>query len=138
MEQRQLMTEEENVLNSLRKELKVTRYCSLFVAVLLIIVIIGGVSVMNMLRPAITAVQEMQPVMEQMAELDVDMLNEKIVQLDIEGLNQAISELDMEEVTKALTNMNDAVEKLQEIGEGFSKFSSSVNQSISGLFGNKN
>ena len=138
MEQKQLMTEQEEMLNSLRKELKVTRYCSLFVAVLLIIVIVGGVSVMNMLRPAVEAVQEMQPVMEQMAELDVDMLNEKIAQLDIEGLNQAISELDMEEVTKALTNMNDAVEKLQEIGEGFSNFSSSVNQSISGWFGNKN
>jgi len=62
MEQKQLMTEQEEMLNSLRKELKVTRYCSLFVAVLLIIVIVGGVSVMNMLRPAVEAVQEMQPV----------------------------------------------------------------------------
>lgn len=129
---------QEELINSLRKELKVTRYCSLFVAVLLVVVIIGGVSVVNMLRPAIEAVQEMQPVMAQMAELDVDMLNEKIAQLDIEGLNQAIAGLDMEEVSKALANINDAVEKLQKIGEGFSDFSSSVNQSISGLFGNKN
>ena len=130
------MQEQDELINSLRKELKVTRYCSLLVAVLLVIVIIGGVSIVNTIRPAITAVQKMEPVMEQMAELDVNMLNEKIAQLDIEGLNQAISGLDMEEASKALANINDAVEKLQEIGEGFSKFSGSVNQSITGLFGN--
>ncbi len=138
MENRQSMQSQEEMMNSLRKELKVTRYCSLLVAVLLVVVIIGGVSVVNMLHPAILAVQEMQPVMEQMAELDVEMLNAKIEQLDIEGLNQAIAGLDTEEMSRALANINDAVEKLQEIGEGWNNFSSSVNQSISGLFGNNN
>ena len=132
------MQEQDELIKSLRKELKVTRYCSIFVAVLLLIVIIGGVSVINMFRPAIAAIQEMQPIMAQMAELDVEMLNEKIAQLDIEGLNQAIAGLDTAEMSKALANINDAVEKLQEMGDSWSKFSSSVNQSISGLFGNKN
>ena len=138
MEQKQFMTEQEEMMKALRKELKVTRYCSLLLAVLLVIVIAGGVFMMNMFAPAVTAMQEMQPVMQQMANLDVDMLNEKIEQLDIEGLNEAIDGLDTEEMSKALANMNAAVEKLQEIGEGWSNFSSSVNQSISGLFGNTN
>ncbi len=129
---------QEEVVNALRKELKVTRYCTLFIALLLVLVIIGGVAVVNMFSPAITAVQEIQPVMEKMTDLDVEMLNEKIAQLDIDGLNEAIAGLDTEEISIALANINDAVEKLQEIGEGISDFSNSVNQSFSGLFGNLN
>lgn len=132
------MQDQEEMMNSLRKELKLTRYCSLFVAVLLVVVIIGGVSIVNILRPAVTAVQEMQPVMEEMAQLDVAMLNEKIAQLDIDGLNQAIAGLDTEEMSEALANINDAVEKLQALGEGFQNFSGSMNQSISSLFGGSN
>lgn len=136
MENRQSMHEQEEILNKLRKELKITRYCSIFVAVLLIVVIAGGVYMMNAITPMVAAMQKMQPAIEKMADLDVEMLNEKIAQLDIEGLNQAIAGLDTEEVSEALKNINEAVERLQEIGDGLSTFSDSVNNSISGLFGN--
>lgn len=129
---------QEEVMKALRKELKITRYCTIFTALLLAIVIIGGISVVNTFSPVIEAVQEIQPVMEKMSELDVEMLNEKIAQLDIEGINEAIAGLDTEELTEALININDAVETLQEIGEKFGNFSNSVNSSLSGLFGNMN
>ena len=128
----------EEVIKALKKELKMTRYCTIVTALLLMVVIIGGISVVNMFSPAIAAVEEIQPVMEKISELDVEMLNEKIAQLDIEGLNEAIAGLDTEEMSEALANVNEAVETLQELGEKFGDFSNSVNGSLSGLFGNLN
>ncbi len=107
-------------LQKLKKELKLTRYCSLITAVLLVCVIAGGAYMVNRLAPAVTALQEMQPVVEKLNNLDVEMLNEKIEQLDMEGLNQAMEGLDTEELSKAIKNINDVSDKLQEIGNTFS------------------
>lgn len=126
---------QEEVLNSLRKELKVTRYCSLFVAVLLIGVIVGGVYVVNTMSPALEVLQQMQPAVEKMEQFDVEMLNQKIEQLDIEGLNKIVEDLDAKELSETLKNINEATAKLKEVGEGVSNFSESLSNSFSGLFG---
>lgn len=126
------MNESEEMLKSLRKELKITRYCSLFTGVLLLAVLIGGVCLMNKIEPALTAVREIQPVMEQ---LDIALLNEKIEQLDIEGLNEMIKDLDAAELSEALKNINDAAAMLKEAGESITEFSNSISGSFSGLFG---
>jgi len=126
---------QEEVLKSLRKELKFTRYCSLFVATLLIFVIVGGIYVVNKMTPALTAMQQMQPAIEKMEKLDIDMLNQKIEQLDIEGLNQIVEDLDAKELSETLKNINDAADMLKEAGEGFSEFSDSIADSFSGWFG---
>lgn len=126
---------QEEVLNSLRKELKFTRYCSWVVATLLVFVIVGGVFVVNKMAPALTAIQQMQPAIEKMEQLDIEMLNQKIEQLDIEGLNQIVEDLDAKELSETLKNINDAATMLKEAGEGFSEFSDAISDSFSGWFG---
>lgn len=126
---------QEDVLNSLRKELKVTRICSIVVAVLLFCVIAGGVYIVNMVTPMVTAIQEMKPAIQKMEQIDVEMLNEKIAQLDIEGLNQLIQGMDAEEMMEALENINDIIEDLEEIQAGFQSFSDSISDSFTGWFG---
>ena len=125
----------EEELQKLKKELKLTRICNLLVAVLLVCVIAGGAYMVDRLAPAVTALQELQPVAEKLGDLDVEMLNEKISQLDIDGLNQAIEGLDTQELTKAIKNINDVSDKLQEIGENLSEFTNSFGNTFSGLFG---
>ena len=122
-------------MEELQKELKITRICSLIVAALLVCVIAGGIYIVNMIRPMVTAIQEMQSAMEKIEQIDVEMLNEKIAQLDIEGLNQMIAGMDTEEMMEALENMNDIMERLESIQEGISSFSDSVTDSFSGWFG---
>ena len=126
---------QEEVLNSLRKELKFTRCCSLVTAILLVVVIAGGVFIVNKMTPALTAMQQMQPAIEKMEQLDIEVLNQKIAQLDIEGLNQIVEDLDAKELSETLKNINDAAALLKEAGEGFSQFSDSITDSFSGWFG---
>lgn len=137
MEVKEKMTEhsQEEILNSLRKELKITRYCSILVATLLVFVIVGGIYVVNKMTPALTAVQQMQPVIEKIEQLDIEMLNQKIEQLDIEGLNKIVEDLDAEELSETLKNINDATALLREIGEGLGDFSDSVSNSFSDWLG---
>lgn len=125
----------DETLEMLRRELKITRYCSLFVAVLLIGVIIGGGYMLSKVTPALQVIEQMQPAIAKMEQLDVEMFNAKIEQLDIEGLNKAIGELDAQEVSEALKNINEAVEKLKEAEETFGVFSETFKNSLSGWFG---
>jgi len=126
---------QEEVLKSLRKELKFTRYCSLLVATLLVFVIVGGIYVVNKMTPALTAIEQMRPAVEKMEQLDIEMLNQKIEQLDMEGLNKLVEELDAKELSETLKNINDATALLKEAGEGFSNFSDSLTGSFSDWFG---
>lgn len=130
-----LQQSQEEMMQSLQKELKITRYCSLIAAGLLICVLAGGVYLANCMSPITKAVQEMQPIMEELGKIDVDLLNEKIAQLDMEGLNKAIEGLDTEELSKLLQNINEAAEMLEKVGDGFQSFSDSVSDSFSNLFG---
>ena len=129
------MNETEEMLKALRKELKLTRYCSLLVGMLLLLVIVGGIYAVNRMEPALTAIQKMEPAIEKMEQLDIEVLNKKIEQLDIEGLNKIVEDLDAAELSEALKNINDATALLKEVGDGFSEFSDSISNSFSGLFG---
>jgi len=126
---------QEEIVKRLQKELKITRYCSLLVAVLLALVIAGGFYAVNKMTPAFNAIQEMQPAIKNMENLDIELLNEKIEQLDIEGLNKIVEDLDVEELSETLRNINDAAAKLREIQEGFDNFSDSVSDSFSDFWG---
>ena len=126
---------QEEIIKSLQKELKITRYCSLMVAVLLLGVIGGGIYSVNKMAPALAAIEQMRPAIEKIEALDIEMLNQKIEQLDIEGLNKIVEDMDVEELSETLKNINDAAAMLKEMGEGFSDFSDSVSNSFSDLFG---
>lgn len=128
------MNETEEMLKSLRKELKITRYCSLIVGMLLLLVIVGGIYVVNRMEPALTAIERMEPAIEKIEQLDIEVLNEKMAQLDIEGLNKIVENLDAAELSETLKNINDATALLKEAGEGIQEFSDSITDSFSGWF----
>jgi len=129
------MNETEKMLQALRRELKITRYCSLIVGMLLLLVITGGVYAMNKMEPALTAIEKMQPAIEKIEQLDIEVLNEKMEQLDIEGLNKIVENLDAAELSEMLKNINDATSLLKEAGDGIREFSDSITDSFSGWFG---
>ena len=131
-----MMNENDEMLKALRKELKITRYCSLIVGLLLLFVIVGGIYVVNKMEPALTAIEQMRPAIEKMEQLDIDVLNEKMEQLDIEGLNKIVEDLDAEELSETLKNINDATAMLKEAGKNIGEFSDSLSNSFSGFFDN--
>ena len=125
----------EEMLQKLQKELKITRYCSLIVGMLLLLVITGGIYAMNKMEPALTAIEKMQPAIEKIEQLDIELLNEKMEQLDIEGLNKIVENLDAAELSETLKNINDAASLLKEAKDGMREFSDSITDSFSGWFG---
>ena len=135
MKRNETETSQEEMIKSLQKELKFTRYCSIVVAALLVLVIVGGIYVVNKMTPALAAIEQMQPAIEKIEQLDIEMLNEKIEQLDIEGLNKIVEDLDAEELSETLKNINDATAILKEMGEDLGDFSDSVTGSFSDWFG---
>lgn len=91
------------------------------------------------LKPIFVFLQEAQPVMEQMAELDVAEVNatleqvnatlgsvdwqqvsDSLGQLDVDAINEAIEGLDTEELSEAIENMNKAADVLESWGEKLS------------------
>lgn len=100
-----------DAIEKLRKELQITRIFSIIVAVLLGAVITGGIFFMSMMMPMVTAMKEMQPTIQKMEQLDVEVLNEKFAQLDVETLNEKIEQLDIE-------GMNELIHGVDEMLEG--------------------
>lgn len=98
-------------IEDLRKELQITRIFSVIVAVLLGAVITGGIFFMSMMMPMVTAMKEMQPTIQKMEQLDVEVLNEKFAQLDVEVLNEKIEQLDIE-------GMNELIHGVDEMLDG--------------------
>ena len=125
-------TRQTEAIENLRKELQVTRIFSIIVAVLLCVVIAGGVFLMNMMKPVVTAVREMQPAIQKMEQIDVELLNEKLAQLDVEVLNEKISQLDIESMNEALKNMLKIQNSLEDMTDSLKNSWSST---FSGLFG---
>ena len=130
-------------MSKLFRELRLTRIVSIISSLLaLSLLILGGYFAYTVKD----ALKEAEPVMEKIAEMDVESLNatlehinetletvdlEPIVQaieeLDVEGLNSAIDSLDMVELSKALRNLNDAADIMKKIGESLSPLTSIFN-----------
>lgn len=116
------------VLKRLRGELRMTRVICLVLAVLLVLVLVGGGFFFRELR---LARAQMEPLVEQISALNMDELNhalEEVIEtletvdwdqvaqaigsLDVDALNSAIENLDTKELSEALTKLNDAVDAL--------------------------
>lgn len=124
-------------------ELRFTRTVSIISSLLAVLLLIGG----GWLIYTIKGIErETAPVMEKIAEVDIENLNatlkqvnetlesvdlEPVVQaieeLDVEGFNAAIDSLDMEELTKALKNLNDAADIFRQISQSLSPLTSLFN-----------
>ncbi|MCD8380841.1 MAG: hypothetical protein LUC95_11135 [Lachnospiraceae bacterium] len=126
------------MIEKLRRELRLTRIITI-VSILLTLCMAGLVLYFQQ-----TVKTAMEPLTEQMADLDTDTLNEMIANLktvsdelaqadidweklsetvnslDVEALNEAIAGLDTEELSKAIENLNNAVEALENLGSSTS------------------
>lgn len=119
------------------KELRFTRIVSIISSLVAMLLLVWGGYLVYTVKGI---VREAEPVMEKIAEVDVESLNatlahvnetlesvdldavvQAIEELDVEGLNAAIDSLDMEELTKALKNLNDAADVFKQISQSFSQ-----------------
>ena len=125
--------EDFQVLNQLRKELRITRIFCAISSLLTLFLLIGGIFVVNKVQNYMT---EITPVVEKVSELDVEGFNQtlenvnvvlasvdweklsaSLSELDVEALNAAIADLDTAELSEALTNLNDAADTLEEVSK---------------------
>lgn len=134
----------------LMKELKRTRIICMVSSFLSLCLFAGGILLFG-------KVQELteicRPVAERVSELDVASLNDTLDhinasletvdweqvadalgELDVDAINSAIEGLDTEELSESLKNLNDAVEKIQEISEKMNEGMSNVTSWVGSMF----
>ena len=116
------------VIKRFRGELCRTRMICLVLAVLMVLVLVGGGFFFRELR---LTREQMEPLVEQISALNMDELNltleeinetletvdwdqvaQAIESLDVDALNTAIENLDTKELSEALAKLNDAVDAL--------------------------
>lgn len=134
----------------LRKELRFTRIVCMVTSVLTIFLLAGGILLFGRVQE-LAAICE--PVAEKVSELDVESLNDTLAhvnvaletvdweqvadalgELDVDAINSAIEGLDTEELSKSLKNLNDAVEKIQEVSEKMNEGMNNVTSWVGGMF----
>ncbi len=123
-------------MKKLRRDLAFTRGVCIITSILTLLLICGGGYLFMRMQGVL---ENAQPILEQVAEVDIENVNETLWQIrttlenvdldhvvetmeqavetleevDIDALNSAIEGLDTTELSEALTNLNDAVESLQ-------------------------
>ena len=123
-------------MKKLRRDLAFTRGVCIITSILTLLLLCGGGYLFLRMQGIL---ENVQPILEQAAEVDIENVNETLWQLrtmldtvdldhavetmeqavaaldelDIDALNSAIEGLDTTELSEALTNLNDAVESLQ-------------------------
>lgn len=131
--------------HQLMKELRFTRIVCMISSALTLFLLIGGIFLFGRVQELFKVCE---PVVENLSGIDVENLNstldsintslesvdweqvaEALGELDVEALNTAIEGLDTEELTEALQNLNDAADRLRQVGEKLSALTS--------LFGGK-
>ncbi len=137
--ERSIMNNESaELIEKLRRELRFSRIISL-ISILLTVCLVGVVLYFQQ-----TVQTVVEPVTEQLAGLDTDTLNEAIANLevvsdelaqadidweeladtinslDVEAFNEAIAGFDTEELSEAIENLNNAIEALENLGNGAS------------------
>lgn len=135
------------ILEKLRKELRTTRIFCAISSVLTLLLLVGGCIAVVIAQDYAGKVQEyaeeVTPVIEQLAKLDVEEFNltmenvntslqsvdweqvaASLEALDVDALNEAIENLDTEELTEALKNLNDVSATLRVVGDKVSSWTS--------------
>lgn len=127
-------------IKQLIRELKITRIVCIITSALTLCLLVGGMFLFGRVQ---RMAEICEPVVEKVSALDVESLNrtmdnvnasmeevdwkqvaDALEKLDVDALNSAIEGLDTAELTQSLKNLNEAVEKIREISEKLSSFSS--------------
>lgn len=137
------MQNDNDKLELLRKELRITRIFCILSSVLTVCLLVGIILLLGMMKPVYKFMEEAEPVLVQASKLDVETFNDTLGQmqeafgkvdweqlsdslnsLDVDAINNALEGLDMEEFSRSMTNLNDVIETLRDLGAKFNALSS--------------
>lgn len=139
--------EQNDVLEKLRKELRMTRIFCIISSVITLLLLVGGCVAVVTAYGYVEQVQqyavEITPTIQELSKLDVEEFNRTMTNvnnslqsvdweqvaaslesLDVDALNAAIENLDTEELTEALKNLNDASDALRTVGDKMGSWTS--------------
>ena len=139
------MMQENQEMETLHKELRRTRICCTITSSLVFLLLVGGFLVFGKVRsyaeqlmPLVQQVSALEfdtlnDTLESLnktwGEMDWEAFSAQMAQLDIDALNEAIAGLDTAELSQTLEKLNDITESLE-------KFASSIKDFISKVGGN--
>lgn len=139
--------EQNEILEKLRKELRMTRIFCIISSVITFLLLVGGcvavVTAYGYVGKVQEYVVEVTPTIQKLSKLDVEEFNRTMTNvnqslkavdweqvatsleaLDVDALNAAIENLDTEELTEALKNLNDASAALRAVGDKLGSWTS--------------
>lgn len=134
MEEKNMQTLEEKLIRELRN----TRIFCIISCVLMVSLLVGGFLVFKQVQPIFQVFENLEPAMEQFAELDVEEVNntlkqvnatlesvdwqqmsDEVSQLDVDAFNDAIKGLNTEAISKAVENLNKAAAVMEKWSNAF-------------------
>lgn len=148
----------ENSLEQLKKELRTTRIFCIISSVLTGALLLGGILVYGQLKPVLMVVEQTNPVIEELAGLDIDSVNATLTQMsstlgsvnwkevsdavesvDWQNVSDTIGELDVDAFNDAVKNLDTgelskAIERLNKVIDVLEGWGEKLG-SIKGLFG---
>lgn len=126
----------DNKTDGLLRELKFTRIICMISSVLTLCLLLGGVILYGRVRelseicePAVEKISDidmksfndtLNHVNATLERVDWEQVADSLGKLDVDAINSAIEGLDTKELSETLKNLNDAVEKIKELGERLS------------------
>ena len=91
----------ENSLEQLRKELRITRVVCIVSSVLTSALLLGGILLYGQMRPVLELTKETGPIIEELAELDIESVN-----MTLEQVGNTLGSVDWKEVSNAIESVD--------------------------------
>lgn len=91
----------ENSLEQLRKELRITRVVCIVSSVLTSALLLGGILLYGQMRPVLEMTKETGPIIEELAELDIESVN-----MTLEQVGNTLGSVDWKEVSNAIESVD--------------------------------
>lgn len=91
----------ENSLEQLRKELRITRVVCIVSSVLTSALLLGGIFLYGQMRPVLELTKETGPIIEELAELDIESVN-----MTLEQVGNTLGSVDWKEVSNAIESVD--------------------------------
>lgn len=91
----------ENILEQLRKELRITRVVGIVSSVLTGALLFGGIVLYGQMRPVLELAKETGSIIEELAELDIESVN-----MTLEQVGNTLGSVDWKEVSNAIESVD--------------------------------